>query len=117
MLTFAPTRGLSHRQHRISPLVLVVVLVALLVVLIPTMPRSAAAPRAQPELVALAQQQPESTIGVIVQKNVAGTDVEQRVAQLGGTITLDLHIINAFAAQLTGQAALALAQTDGVRWV
>jgi serine protease AprX len=95
----------------------IVVLFALLVTLIPIVPRLETAPRAQPELVVLAQQQPQATIGVIVQKNLAGADIEQRVRELGGTVTLDLHIINAFAAQLTGQAALTLARMDGVRWV
>ena len=96
---------------------MIVVLFVLLIALIPIVPRLEAAPRAQPELIALAQQQPDATIGVIVQKNEAGTAVEQRVTQLGGTITMDLHIINAFAAQLTARGSLALARMAGVRWV
>ena len=95
----------------------IVVVFALLVALIPNMPRLQAAPRAQPELIALAQQQPDATIGVIVQKYETGTAVEQRVTQMGGTITMDLHIINAFAAQLTARASIALARMAGVRWV
>ncbi len=117
MLTLATMCGLQHGRHRISSTMVIMVLFALLVALIPIVPRLEAAPRAQPELIALAQQQPKAIIGVIVQKNETSTDVEQRVAQLGGTVTLDLHIINAFAAQLTARASIVLAQMQGVRWV
>src|SRR4051794_29456641 len=109
MLTFATMRGAPQRQCRISSKMMIVVLFALLVAVIPIVPKLEATPRAQPELIALAQQQPKTTIGVIVQKNGTGPDVEQRVTQLGGAITMDLHIINAFAARMTAQEALDLA--------
>ena len=35
----------------------------------------------------------------------------------GGHITQDLHIINAFAAELNAEAAVKLAQSSAVRWV
>jgi serine protease AprX len=117
MLTLATMRGFAYGRNRINSSLMIVVLLALLAALIPTVPHLDVAPRAQPELIALAQQQPQATIGVIVQKSVTGTDVEQRVTQLGGTITMDLHIINAFAAQLTARASIVLAQMKGVRWV
>src|SRR5215213_4561354 len=117
MLTLAHMYGSPTGRYRISSKLVIIVLFALLVTLIPNVPQLEAAPRAQPELIALAQQQPQAIIGVIVQKNLADTNVEQRVSQLGGTITLDLHVINAFAARLTGQAALILARMDGVRWI
>jgi serine protease AprX len=117
MLTLAIRRGLPHGQRRISSTMVIVVLFALLVALIPSVPRLEAAPRAQPELIALAQQQPDATIGVIVRKDAAGANLEQRVAQLGGAVTLDLHIINAFAARLTARASIVLSQMQGVRWV
>src|SRR5215213_444087 len=112
MLTLAHMHGSPTGRYRISSNLVIVVLFALLVALIPNVPQLEAAPRAQPELIALVQQQPQAIISVIVQKNLAGTNVEQRVSQLGGTITLDLHIINAFAARLAGQAALILARMD-----
>jgi serine protease AprX len=117
MFALSTKRSLPQGRHRISSTMVTIVLFALLVALIPNMPRLEAAPRAQPELIALAQQQPDATIGVIVQKNVTGTAVEQFVTQLGGTITLDLHIINAFAAQLPARASITLARMTGVRWV
>jgi serine protease AprX len=95
----------------------VVFLLALLVALIPAMSRQVSIPRAQPELIALGARQPKAPIEVIVQKNGAGAAVEQRVMQLGGAVTMDLHIINAFAARLSAQAALMLAQSEDVRWI
>src|SRR4051794_21237193 len=106
MLALATMRGLPQGRRRISSTMVIVVLFTLLVALIPIVPRSEATPRAQPELIALAQQQPDASIAVIVQKNGNSLDVEQRVIQLGGAVTMDLHIINAFAAQLKAQAAL-----------
>jgi serine protease AprX len=73
--------------------------------------------RAQPELIALATRQPEAPIDVIVQKNGVDAPVEQQLAQLGGAVTMDLHIINAFAARLSAQAALILARSEYVRWI
>src|SRR5260221_1052742 len=110
MFALATRRGLPQGRYRISSTMMIVVLCVLLVGLIPIMPRLEAAPRAQPELIALAQQRPDATIGVIVQKNETGTAVEQRVTKLGGTITMDLHIINGFAAQLTARESLAVAR-------
>ena len=117
MRTPAPIRRRLSGWQRIRSHLAIIMLFALLVALIPNVSRVQAAPRAQLELIALAQQQPQATMGVILQKIATATDIEQRVAQLGGTITLDLHIINAFAAELTGQAALTLARMDGVRWI
>jgi serine protease AprX len=39
------------------------------------------------------------------------------VAQLGGVVTKDLYVINAFAAELPARAVPELAWADGVRWV
>src|SRR5204863_8617621 len=36
---------------------------------------------------------------------------------LGGVVTMDLHIINAFAAELPAGAILELARAAGVRWI
>ncbi|MBI5876742.1 MAG: S8 family serine peptidase [Chloroflexi bacterium] len=73
--------------------------------------------RAQPELRVLAARAPAQLVSVIVQKTAAAQPVEEAVTRLGGAITKDLHIINAFAAALPASAAITLARTDGVRWV
>lgn len=79
--------------------------------------RSAQALPIQPALARLAAQQPEQEVAVIVQKTGTDTDLEAEVNRLGGTVTQDLHIINAFGAQMSAGNALALAQVPGVRWV
>ena len=72
---------------------------------------------AQPELVQIALQQPGQQVAVIVQKAGQGSLAEDRVAQLGGKVTQDLSIINAFAAEMTSTAALQLASDPAVHWV
>lgn len=76
-----------------------------------------AATRVQPVLLSMAAQQPNAVVGVIVQKMVQDNSVEQMVARLGGTVTKDLHIINAFAANMPAKAVPELAKSAGVRWV
>jgi len=76
-----------------------------------------ATPRAQPVLLQQAVANPQSRVQVIVQKWAKDQSLEQLVAKLGGTVTLDLHIINAFAAELPASAVSKLATARGVRWV
>jgi serine protease AprX len=73
--------------------------------------------KAQPELVQTALTNPEQTVAVIVQKLGESNDLETRVIDLGGEVTKDLHIINAFAANMTAKVAVDLARTESVRWV
>jgi len=54
---------------------------------------------------------------VIVQQQGVHGDLEAEVARLGGQVVLDLSLINAFAAELPGQAVLALAQNPAVRFI
>ena len=75
------------------------------------------APRAQADLLALAAEHPTTQVAVIVQKQARDASVERLVVQLGGNITADLHIINAFAARLPAGAVLELARSASVRWV
>jgi len=95
----------------------ILLVVALLLPLAAVRPGPGATPRAQPSLLQLAAERPDETVAVIVQKTVRDARVENLVARLGGTVTQDLHIINAFGAQLPGKAVAELAQADGVRWV
>ena len=71
----------------------------------------------QTELLEVIAQQPQSMVGVIVQKTEAGNSVEDQVVRLGGTVTQDLSIIQAFAADMPAQQVPALARVNGVRWV
>jgi serine protease AprX len=73
--------------------------------------------RLQGELVHLALQTPDQMIPVIVQKEFQDVRVENLATTLGGSVTKELTIINAFAADLSGRAIFQLAQAEGVRWV
>lgn len=73
--------------------------------------------RAQPILLEMAAERPDDRLGVIVQKLGHEGSVEELVVGLGGTVAKDLHIINAFAAELPAKAVPELARAAGVRWV
>ncbi len=53
-------------------------------------------------LAQIATQTPEQPVSVIVQKADKSSQAEALVQQLGGKITKDLRIINAFAAETAG---------------
>lgn len=74
------------------------------------------AEKLHPALQELARAQPEQTVAVIVQK-AGQADAEALVPALGGVVTKDLRIINAFAAELPAGAVPALVREGGVRWV
>ncbi len=71
----------------------------------------------QPILAEMAAADPDEVVSVIVQKTAASTDVEGQVFALGGKITQDLGIINAFAAEMQLGAVLEIARSTDVRWV
>jgi serine protease AprX len=103
--------------HKISQWVLIVALFASLVPPVPP-PAQAEATRLQPILLQLATEHPETVVSVIVQKVDTSNAAEQAALRLGGTITYDLKIINAFVAEMTASAARELAlQTHAVKWV
>ncbi len=107
----------SINWDRHVSLLLVVALLLPLVVVATPVAASGLAHRAQPVLLQMAAAQPETRVGVIVQTTPQGGRMAELVAALGGTITADLHIINAFAAELPAGAVPELAQAPGVRWV
>lgn len=82
-----------------------------------TAPQLGSVHKLQPQLAALAAQTPTQMVKVIVQKATASNAAEALVAQLGGVVTKDLSIINAFAANLRAQALQQLAGSAAVRWV
>ena len=71
----------------------------------------------QPVLAEIAAQQPDQPVSVIVQKTVGASSVEELVTSMGGQVTKDLSIINAFGAEMTAGAVAQLAKTESVRWV
>jgi serine protease AprX len=73
--------------------------------------------RAHEALLELAAAHPNERVSVIVQKNAYGSSAEVEVGRLGGTVTAELKMINAFAADLSASAAVELSRASGVRRV
>jgi len=80
-------------------------------------PAPASATSIQPQLTKLAVAMPEKVISVIAQKADNTQRAEKLVLKLGGVVTKDLHIINAFAAELPAGVVPELAASGSVRWV
>jgi serine protease AprX len=70
-----------------------------------------------PMLTQIAANSPDQVVSVIVQLYGDPDPAEGLVASLGGAVTRDLSIINAFSAELPAKAVPELAQSGGVRWV
>jgi serine protease AprX len=106
-------------KHCLHRWIVILLLFSLLAPALPARGAFLPAPevRAQPLLVQLADRHPNAVVGVIVQKDGATRRVEQRVAALGGEITKELGIIQAFVAQMSARSAVELAASPGVRWV
>jgi serine protease AprX len=79
--------------------------------------QGATAAKAQPVLVTLAAQHPDQRVSVIVQKAAGASGTEGRVSALGGQVTQDLRIINAFAAEMSAKSAVQLSKAGDVRWI
>jgi serine protease AprX len=73
--------------------------------------------KAQPILMQMAANDQNQIISVIVQKMDGTTSAENQAIKLGGKVTQDLSIINAFSAEMTAGAALEIARSSNVRWV
>jgi serine protease AprX len=108
----------SNRIKRPSiAMACIFLLLTLLLATVPQAPALDLSLRVQSELRVLAAAHPATRVNVIVQELMDANNVEAIVARLGGTISKDLHIIHAFAAEMPASAALELARTDGVRWI
>ena len=114
MIKAVAARLRSDNYERVFSVLLTVLLLVPLAV---RMPAPKPAPRAQSLLLEMATHRPEATVSVIIQKRAKDTSLEELVARLGGVVTKDLYIINAFAAELPVKAVPELARATGVRWV
>ena len=79
--------------------------------------QGASAAHTHPLLVELASEEPGQMVRVIVQKMPGAQGAEALTTDLGGKVTQDLSIINAFAAEMDAQAAVKLSRADTIRWV
>lgn len=73
--------------------------------------------KVHPWLIQMAREKPDLKVGVIIQKVDDADTAETLVRDFGGEITLDLPIINAFAAEMSARAAMELASSPAVRWI
>jgi serine protease AprX len=80
-------------------------------------PQATSLAHTHPLLLELATENPGQMVRVIVQKMPDAQGVEALVTELGGKVTQDLSIINAFAAEMNAQAAVKLSRAQAVRWV
>ena len=89
----------------------IILVIALMLPMLASAPAINAAPRVHPDLMQAATQHPTMIVTVIVQKQGADKSVEDTVVRLGGKVTKDLHIINAFVAEMPAKAVLELARS------
>lgn len=116
---------MSHKNPRpdrrcctINWTAFVLIMVLLLTSCVPTaMPQSVVGQHLPPQLLSFVHAHPDKNVSVIVQKTAPDARVEDVVAELGGVVTKDLHILRAFAAELPGRAVLRLAENPKVRWI
>ncbi len=73
--------------------------------------------RMQPLLAQMAAEAPDQPVSVIVQKADASADIRDLIDGLGGEITADLRLINAYAAVVPASDLPRLAAHPAVRWI
>ena len=79
-------------------------------------------PKADPRLLQMAEENPDATFMVIVQKEAKNKDLkdmelESEVLKGGGQVTKQLDLIVSFSAELTGKELTKLAKHPKVRWI
>ncbi len=105
-----------HKYHKfLNGFIILALLTALAWSFGPT--TGTAQAKTQALLLQMAAQAPEKTISVIVQKASSTQQAEALAVKLGGRITKDLSMINAFAAEMTAGAARQMASSPPVRWI
>jgi serine protease AprX len=74
-------------------------------------------PRTSPALLQLAQEHPDDTFHVIIQRRAKDRSANDDLKRRRGKQRKDLGLINGFAADLPGSELEALAHSPGVRWI
>jgi serine protease AprX len=104
-------------KNRFFLLGTIIILLILVLLIAPGPADSFAAANVQPALLAMATEDAQSTVRVIVQKSSPDASIEFLVTELDGTVLKDLHIINAVVATMPAGNVPFLAQSEAVRWV
>ena len=108
--------SLSQRKSRGLEAALLAILLIFVLTLAPGPADTQAAANIQPALLALALEQPDTAVRVIIQKSDADVDIEEDIARLGGHILHDLPFIHAVAVELPAGAVPKLAEVASVNW-
>ena len=114
MTTKNPT---SQRKRIGLGAALLAVLIILVLTLAPAPVETQAVANVQPALLAMAAEQPDAQVRVIIQKGDGTNDIAAVIDRLDGSIIDNLYIINAVVADLPAGSVTHLAQTNGVQWV
>jgi hypothetical protein len=107
---------MEEKMRKILPVIIILVLMFTTIGSVAPYPGAATA-KIHPLLIELAARAPDQIVSVIVQKTSISNQAEMLTQNLGGKVTKDLHIINAFAAEMSAAAALQLSASPAVRWV
>ncbi|MEO5952923.1 MAG: S8 family serine peptidase, partial [Chloroflexia bacterium] len=108
----------GHRSYWIRVRALFALVLILPAITVFSAPKEGAAQaRIQTALLAMAAQQPDAMVSVIVQKSVTDRSPEYAVKALGGKLTKDLSIINAFAVEIPARSIESMAKIGGIKWV
>src|SRR5437773_1324400 len=107
----------SGSIHRSQALLILCIVMLLTARITSAPPLVAPTSHIQPALVALAAQNPDATVRVIVQTFAPPARVADTIIQLGGVVTNNLRFINAIVSELPAKAVLRLGKTIDVRWI
>ena len=106
-----------RRKSRGLGAALLALLLILVLTLAPAPANTQAAANVQPALLAMAAEQPDTAMRVIIQQSENQANIADTISQLGGTVLKELNIINAIVVEMEAQAAVDLAQIASVNWV
>ena len=112
------TIAMKPMQHKMERFVSIFLILSLLASAMPFASLASQEPLPiQSILLDLAQTHPEQPVSVIVQQLAPDGRAQALVESLGGLVTHDLSLINAFAADLPAAALPALAASRLARWI
>lgn len=97
--------------------ILLIIIFALAILSPAVMPTAVQPVNAHPVLAEIAVKSPQQRVSVIVQVVDDYDRVEGSLERLGGEVTKNLQMINAFAAEVSASAAMEVAGDPNVRWV
>ena len=108
---------ISQRKMFVIGTAILAGLFFLLLTLAPRSIDTQAVSNVQPALLAMAAEQPNAVVRIVVQKSSAEINIEELIPRLGGTVIQSLPVTNSVVAEISAEMAVTLAKIDGVHWV